>query len=243
MKFIKYTFSLVLLSLLVSCGGDEGDDPVITPTPPPVVVPPVVESPEKAVLVSPLNNEECNTGVSVNATMSLVEFKWNKSDNTTLYQLHILNLNTNSEQSIGATETELEFEINKNTPFKWWVISKSTDTNETAKSDEWKFYNSGDAIISYAPFPAELVSPAMGLSLNVEKIALDWKGSDVDNDIIEYEVFFGTTNPPTEKIETTTNDILEDISVSPNNYYWRILTRDALGNTSTSEVFQFKVAD
>jgi len=236
MNIIKYTFRVLLVTLLISCGGDEGNDPE-----PPTPEPPTIKNPEKAVLVFPVNNEECNTGTSVNETISRVEFKWSKSNNTTQYELHYLNLNTNSERYASTTATELKIEIDKNSPYKWWVVSKSNSTSEVAKSDEWKFYNSGDAAKSYAPFPAEVVAPSMGVSINSNKITLEWIGADVDNDIKEYEVFFGTTNPPTEKIETTTTEKLEDVSVSPNNYYWRVLTRDGLGNTSTSEVFQFKI--
>ncbi|MBL4939285.1 MAG: hypothetical protein JKY16_03250, partial [Lutibacter sp.] len=113
----------------------------------------------------------------------------------------------------------------------------------TAKSAEWKFYNSGDAVITYAPFPAELIGPVMGSSTSESTVTLEWSGSDVDNDIKEYEVYFGLSNPPITNLDTTTNQKIENVAVSANTYYWKVVTRDDEGNTSTSEVFQFKVVD
>ena len=64
---------------------------------------------------------------------------------------------TNVETQSSTTLNQVEVTIDKNTTYKWWVLSKSTETIETAKSDEWKFYNSGDTVKTHAPFPAELV--------------------------------------------------------------------------------------
>ena len=64
----------------------------------------------------------------------------------------------------------------------------------------------------------------------------------MDNDIIEYEVFFGTTPTPTTSIGTVADDSLSDVAVaSGNTYYWKVITEDSIGNTSESEVFQFRV--
>jgi hypothetical protein len=52
-------------------------------------------------------------------------------------------------------------------------------------SETWKFYNSGSGTIAYAPFPAEVVSPLMGqnVTASINKIALEWIGSDANNNI------------------------------------------------------------
>jgi len=72
-------------------------------------------------------------------------------------------------------------------------------------------------------------------------VTLEWNGSDVDNDIVVYDVYFGTENLPS----LNTNDITDSqiiLPVSSNTiYYWNIITRDSEGNTSESGVFQFRV--
>ena len=233
MKNLKYILSIGMLVTLFSCGG--GEDPEPDPVP---ILPPT-----SATLVFPANNEECNTGESMNATQSRVNFNWNASANTNSYTVVVKNLLTSNEFSTNSTSNQVDIIISKGTPYKWWVISKSNETVETAKSAEWKFYNSGDAVITYAPFPAELIGPVMGSSTSESTVTLEWSGSDVDNDIKEYEVYFGLSNPPITNLDTTTNQKIENVAVSANTYYWKVVTRDDEGNTSTSEVFQFKVVD
>ncbi|PHS54130.1 MAG: hypothetical protein COB01_02515 [Lutibacter sp.] len=223
-----------MLVTLLSCGGG-GDDPEPDPVP--------ISPPSSATLVFPSNNEECNTGDSLNATQSKVNFQWNSSANTNLYTVIVKNLLTGTEFSTNATSNQMDIIISKSTPYKWWVISKSNETTKTAKSAEWKFYNSGDGVKTYAPFPAELIAPVMGISTSDGTVTIEWIGSDVDNDIKEYDVYFGIAMLPTTILETTTNQKIENVAVSANTYYWKVVTRDDEGNTSTSEVFQFKVVD
>jgi hypothetical protein len=104
------------------------------------------------------------------------------------------------------------------------------------------FYNEGPGIENYAPFPADVVAPKRGAQVeNTGTVSLEWTGSDVDNDIDEYEVFFGTVNPPTNSLVTTTSTTT-NTSVNANTvYYWYVVTTDVAGNTSTSETFEFKV--
>jgi hypothetical protein len=122
------------------------------------------------------------------------------------------------------------------------VVSKANGTTVTASSDKWKFYNEGPGIENYAPFPADVVAPKRGPQVeNTGTVSLEWTGSDVDNDIDEYEVFFGTVTPPTNSLVTTTSTTT-NTSVNANTvYYWYVVTTDVAGNTSTSETFEFKV--
>ena len=233
MNKIKYILSIAFIIPFLSCGGG-GDDEPITPDPP------VIVNPSAAVLVFPDNDEECNSGISMNTTQSKVNFNWDEAANASSYTVVVENLLTNVEFSTNSTVNQVDIIIQKSTPYKWWVISKATGTIETATSTVWKFYNSGDAIQTYAPFPAEISSPVMGATVNGTTVNLEWVGSDVDNDIKEYDVYLDNVNPPTTMIETVT---LQNVSkeVSTNTYYWKVLTRDNEDNTSNSQVFQFRV--
>ncbi|NOR28368.1 MAG: hypothetical protein GQ540_07555 [Lutibacter sp.] len=233
MNKIKYILSIAFIIPFLSCGGG-GDDEPITPDPP------VIVNPSAAVLVFPDNDEECNSGISMNTTQSKVNFNWDEAANASSYTVVVENLLTNVEFLTNSTVNQVDIIIQKSTPYKWWVISKATGTIETATSTVWKFYNSGDAIQTYAPFPAEISSPVMGATVNGTTVNLEWVGSDVDNDIKEYDVYLDNVDPPTTMIETVT---LQNVSkeVSTNTYYWKVLTRDDEGNTSNSQVFQFRV--
>ena len=201
-----------------------------------------ITEPSIATLIFPDNNQECNQGVSINATLSSVIFTWNAATNADTYEIVVKNLETRISNTETSITTEKSITINKGIPYSWHVVSKNTDTGETSQSQTWKFYNAGNPIEFYTPFPAELVSPTMGSNLNgVTSQTLSWLGSDIDNDIANYDVYFGTVNPPTN-LEGNTTTMTMDVTVtSGNSYYWRVVTFDNEGNTSQSEIFQFKV--
>ncbi len=244
MKSLKSNVSLLFLSLLfIACGGgDSGggnDDPMsgnddVDPVP----------APSAVLLIFPEDDTECNTGVVVNDAQSDVTFEWNASQNTDSYEINIVNLNTANSQSANASTNEATVRIERGTPYEWFVISKADGTDETATSERWRFYNEGPGVENYAPFPAEAISPPRGANLDTGTIVvtLEWSASDVDGDIVEYEVFFGTDETPTNSIGETSETSIEEVSVTSNTtYYWKVNVFDSQGNTSTSEVFQFRV--
>lgn len=229
----KYIFSALLCAtLLTSCGGGGGDD-----TPPPVT------PPSAATLVFPDNNEECTEGVVVSSTQSEVTFDWSDAANTDNYTLRIKNLLTNSTTTHNATASEFTATILRGTPYSWNVISKATGATQTAESATWKFYNAGEGVENYAPFPAEAASPKMGENLDAlgGQITLSWNASDLDDDLVNYDVYFGT-DATTSNLENTVTTTTLNVSVTSGTaYYWRIVSRDSEGNTSNSEIFQFKI--
>lgn len=212
------------------------------PEPPPG--PPPVPPPAKATLSFPNNNEACTSGIIISSTQSSIILKWNVSANSESYELSIKNLESGVSTTQTTTQTELEVTLSRNTPYSWYIVSKSSKVSTTAQSDTWKFYNSGPGTVSYAPFPAEILDPALGQNVTVAsgKITLDWNGSDVDGDVSSYDVYFGTASPPVLFKSNLTESILIDVIVTSNTtYYWKIITKDSKGNTSDSGVYQFKV--
>ncbi|MDC6366127.1 MULTISPECIES: hypothetical protein [Flavobacteriaceae] len=225
----KTLLSLTILALLISCGGS--DDP-----------PPV---PGGANLVFPLESSECTTGVSVNENLSQITFEWEASSNTDSYTLSVVNLDANTPQTISTATTSASLSIAKGAPFSWSVTSRNSQSDQVATSDTWLFYNAG-AQTSYAPFPAQLVSPVSGSTVQrdiANEVALVWSGSDVENDIASFEIFFSDQNPPTTSVGTTDAGTME-VSVGVESdmvYYWSVITTDAEGNTSDSGIFEFRV--
>lgn len=219
---------LSLLGFMVACGGDD--------TPP---------APQGALLVFPEENSECTTGSNVNETLSQVTFRWNASKNTDNYTLSVVNLETNVPQNISTATTSASLSIAKGTPFAWSVTSRNSKSDQVAISETWLFYNAG-AQTTYAPFPAQLVSPASGSTVQKDianEVLLEWSGADVDNDIDTFEVFFSDVNPPTTLLGTTNSATMElSASVQSSTvYYWKVITTDLEGNTSDSGIFEFKV--
>ena len=242
-NLLKY-FSFLFTLTLISCGGGGGDDggannggggggPVVNP-------------PGKSTLTAPANNETCETGTSVSATQSEVTFTWTASSDTNTYDLKITNLNTSVVINRTAlTSTSTKVTLDKGVPYSWNITSKSTASTTTTASDTWKFYLLGPGIVNYAPFPADLKTPASGSTVTRDgdgKVTFTWDGSDPDGDSLNYTLYVDTTDgkqtPPTAQTDLTvkTLDVALDAATT---YYWRVKTSDGT-NSSYSIVYSFK---
>ncbi len=204
---------------------------------------PNLSDPIAAQLIFPYENSECNEGTDITATESTVLFEWETAENTDSYDLILKNLSSSEEEVYSSSQNEIPIVLSRATPYAWYVVSRSNTVSAVAESETWKFYNAGDGVLSYAPFPAEIISPAMAEIINSSsgEITLDWHGSDVDNDISAYDLYFGTTDPPA----ILSSDLQESMSVvqvaSDSIYYWSVTTKDEHGNSSESGVYQFRV--
>jgi len=194
-----------------------------------------------AKLVFPENNSECTEGTVLNKSESKITFKWETSQDIESYELNVRNLSTDSTQKVTSNGNEANVTLERNVPYEWFVISKYAE-GEDLTSAKWRFYNAGDGVENYAPFPAVAIHPSRGQTLDAAgSINLEWQGNDVDNDISEYEVLFGGEAVPVTSLGVTEqNTISADVSASQ-TYYWRVITKDKVGNSSQSEIFEFRV--
>jgi hypothetical protein len=227
----KYISILLVASAVISC-----------------VIPPdlLVPAPAAATLLAPATNEACAAGTVLSDSITRIKFSWTAVSDAESYDITIKNLLTGTSLTQGATTNSIEVAVKRNTPFSWYVTSKTTKTTKTTDSNVWKFYTTGPVQIFYTPFPAEAISPIIGeqLSATGNKVTLKWKGTDVDNDISAYDVYFGTdANPPIlqTKLPATTTSVADVSVVVGTKYYWKVVTKDAKGNSSSSEIFQFTV--
>lgn len=193
----------------------------------------------KVNLVFPHKDGLCNLGTDITPTQSTVFFEWQASDIAENYVITIENLNTGEIIQGETTEDKIGIVINRATPFAWYV--ESTLGTTTEKSETWKFYNAGSGVQSYAPFSAVINAPEMASSINTTNVSLQWAGSDVDNDIVGYDVYLSTEESPSLHTSDVVASELDITVVSGNIYYWKIITKDSQGNTSESGIYQFEV--
>ncbi|MEP0214083.1 MAG: hypothetical protein ABJD66_12755 [Cellulophaga sp.] len=228
-----YKITCISSLLLASCGGGS-DDGGTEPDP--------ITTPKATTLIFPENNTECNEGAIISDTRSSVEFSWSAAADTDSYEINIKNLATGNSSSKTVTTTSDAITIDRGTPYEWFIVSKANGTTETATSATWKFYNQGVGTENYAPFPADVISPNRGATIaTTTTVSLKWSGEDVDDDIVDYEILFGTNNTPTTSIGVTTETTLDATVTANTVYYWKVITKDSQDNTSSSEVFEFKV--
>ena len=64
----------------------------------------------------------------------------------------------------------------------------------------------------------------------------------MDEDIVAYDIYMDKVDGKSARIaENHTLNKLESFSLDGNNlYYWRVITKDAAGNSSASAVFDFR---
>lgn len=200
--------------------------------------------PFKAELLLPRSNEACTVAEIISNTESKVLFQWNTAKHAESYELTIKNLLTSAVFTHAVSDTTFKASLVRNTPYAWHVVSKTSKGRETVKSELWKFFNPGEAAASFTPFPADIISPTMAqqVALGTGKLTIKWNGADADNDIIGYDVYFGTTNTPALLLSNLSASILDNVTISSNTlYYWKVITRDSKGNTSDSGLYEFKV--
>ncbi|MBT2560497.1 hypothetical protein J7E50_23625 [Pedobacter sp. ISL-68] len=199
---------------------------------------------DKPVLVFPRQDEVCTTGQVISLTQSTVSFGWNmvpKAESYTLYWKDLLQGTTN-EKNVSVNQTTIS--LGRGIPYSWWVVAKTNAGAETAQSEIWKFYNSGPGLQSYAPFPADAIAPIYGQVFvqNTKLVNLSWKGADVDDTDLKYDLYFGTTTSPAMLRSGIKETTVADIPTPVNGaYYWRVVTKDNAGNSSTSTLFYFKI--
>ena len=225
----NFLFLSLLFLIIISCSKSEETPEINSPTP--------------VNLVFPENNKECTEGEVVDANTSLINFQWEAGENTTSYEFFLEDMESNILHQESTTEMELEVTTTRGMALKWYVKSKSDATKETVTSEVWSFYNAGDGVTMHAPFPAELLSPSQGKLFpdGTTTVTLEWKGNDVDNDILEYEVHFGENNPPNNLERTISDESIEVNISSGKTYYWSVRTLDENNNSSNSSVFKFIV--
>lgn len=89
----------------------------------------------------------------------------------------------------------------------------------------------------FAPYNPNPVDNAIDVSINP---TLSWDCSDPDGDILTYDIYFGTTNPPS-LIESDYSITSYDVGPLDygTTYYWKIVARDGKGGVSSSPVWSF----
>lgn len=220
-------YYLVLLLMLVACKKE------------------VIPDPESALLLGPENNNNCTTAIRVSDQQSQVNFSWQESLHTDEYELVVRDILTNVDQKKLTLRFSSSIVLESEKQYSWWVNSKSLQTENIAKSQVWTFYIEGIPTSSHFPFPAKLVSPENNTQVSLENgvLTLRWEAVDLDNDVVDYDVYLG---PDPDDLELaveklTTNSI--SVTLIPDRYYfWKVATRDKKGNVSNSDIGVFRTS-
>jgi len=207
---------------------------------------PIPVEPGIATLIAPANNETCLDGTSLNDTQSNVNFTWNTASDAQSYEVVVTNLLTQSVQTFATSTNQTTIALTKAEPDGWIVKSVGEAGSTPTESEQWKFYLAGDAIVNYAPFPAVLIAPRSGANVTpdiTKLVKLNWRASDVDNDLVRFEVYLDQVDATTlnTTVEFEAEDTTIEVEVENNvTYYWKVIAIDGNGNQSNSGVYAFR---
>jgi len=221
MKRYTHTFIIALfVVLLISCEGK--------------FVPVTLLGPEAVALQFPEADQVCQEGEFLTSGALEIPFRWNASPEATGYRLEIVNQTSNEKETIpvptSTTElVETTVALDTGTLYAWAVYALK-DNLET-KSDERSFYSSGSLFNTYIPFPATITVTDNGNGA----ITIAWQSTDIENDIVGYDVYLSTENPPALLLENTTTLSYEDTLTQGMTYYIEVVTKDTTGNRSIAK--------
>ncbi|MFL9830622.1 SusE domain-containing protein [Flavobacterium sp. ST-87] len=225
----KYLFPICCALLLMSCGGgDDNSDPVTEN-----------KAPSIPGLVTPANNLLCIDNAVV--------FEWNAASDPDFdaitYQIEVAKDNQfkQIDYTNSASGTTKSISLEKGMRYYWRVKAVDSQNLSGKYSEVFQFYTEGVGLTNHLPFVPSLVKPELSSVLTTNSVILEWDASDVDaNDVLTYDVYFGTTNPPTAKISS--NQSLKTYTQSLNSsgtYYWSVDVKDQKGGISKGQVWRF----
>ncbi|GGA67715.1 hypothetical protein GCM10008015_05580 [Flavobacterium palustre] len=225
----KYILTLFIGLLLISCGGGDDSSDVTKKN----------KAPSIPTLIAPANNLLCID--------NSVAFQWNAASDpdsdAITYQIEIAKDNqfsqinyTNSSTTPGKT-----ISLGKGVRYYWRVKAIDSKNLSGSYSSVFQFYTEGTALTNHLPFAPSLVKPELSSVVSDNSVVLEWIASDVDaNDVLTYDVYFGTTNPPTAKVSS--GQSLKTYTQSLNasgTFYWSVDVKDNKGGISKGQVWQF----
>lgn len=225
----KYLFTICYALLLMSCGGgDDNSDPVTEN-----------KAPSIPGLVAPANNLLCIDNAVV--------FEWNAASDpdsdAITYQIEVSKDNQfkQIDYTNSVTAPVKNISLEKGMRYYWRVKAIDSQNLSGKYSEVFQFYTEGVGLTNHLPFVPSLVKPELSSALTTNSVVLEWNASDVDaNDVLTYDVYFGTTNPPTAKVSS--NQSLKTYTQSLNSsgtYYWSVDVKDQKGGISKGQVWRF----
>lgn len=231
---MKKLLTLYIALLLISCSGGGGDEP----TPPPAEN----KAPSIPTLTNPTNGLLCISNT--------VDFTWTSSTDPEgdliNYEIMVAKdpgfSQIVSQKQVQTLTTSVTLE--KGVAYYWKIRAIDAKSKASEFTGVWNFLTEGVGVVNYVPFVASLVKPTLNSTVTGTSVVLEWNASDVDvNDILTYDIFFGTTTTPPNIVTSHTSKNYTRTGLLPNTtYYWRIDVKDGKGGKSTGQLWSFKTS-
>jgi hypothetical protein len=133
----------------------------------------------------------------------------------------------------------------------FWRVEVTDNTSNTTVGDEWSFTTIGGIEEDEYEYPPPPTLPPMSFTVPIPSdgainipinVTLFWSNmfDPAYANTVKYDVYFGTSTSPSLVVENiTVNKYKPSILDYNTKYYWKLVARDNLGQTATSDIFSF----
>jgi hypothetical protein len=139
-------------------------------------------------------------------------------------------------------EATLQNLILENEIAYYWRVQATDGEVLSGYSPIFQFYTEGTAVQNHLPFAPTALRPDAENTVNSGEVVLEWAASDPDSeDTLRYDVYFGTSNNPTTKIEEDMMLKYTNVSTTASeNYYWKVVVKDNNGGETVGQIWNFE---
>jgi hypothetical protein len=168
---------------------------------------------------------------------------WDADGDTLTYSLYFDTLSDPRLISSRQQDTTYHLgSLNPLTRYYWRVVSY--DDEDSTEGSLWWFATTN--LPNHPPYKPNNPFPSDGSTEVETSVTLTWQGGDPDpGNVITYDVYFGkdfTGLPLVSPAIFDTNFEVEGLD-SNTWYFWKIVSRDHFGDTTSGDLWTFKTVD
>ena len=220
---------LTTISIIILVGGCSGkdDNPVI---------PPVNRPPDAPVNLFPRHH------ATAQPLDMYVEWRCSDPDQDSLHY-DVYFGKTDPPELVVSKTSALRYDtdsLDYESTYNWRVIAY--DGVDSTISNMWNFATL--PLPNQPPFTPSNPLPVDGAVDQSYTVNLNWEGSDPENDILSYDVYFGSDNPPplVNSGQRSSSYDLDTLGFHE-TYYWKIVATDDNDNTTVGGIWSFTTVE
>jgi len=148
----------------------------------------------------------------------------------------------NSELTIDITNRIATITTpNENWNGEETITFTATDTGGLTDSDAATFNVTAVNDPPNTPSNPNPADSATGVSITVD---LSWIGGDIDGDPVTYDVYFGTTSPPSKIVSNQSGTTYDPGTLDyKTTYYWKIVAWDNHDSSASGSIWEFETIE
>lgn len=236
MKLPLRSFYIIISLILISCSGEETLDSTDDI---PGTGKPINKAPSPPILISPQSDQAC--------TYSSMTFEWEPSSDPegtgVSYEFEVSEKQdfTDLYKALETNNTFVSLELEKGSTYYWRVLSKDEEGNESQHFEIRSFFTEPNLTYNSIPQNPNSENPLNNSTVDQSLSELEWTSLDEDSDVLAFDVYFGTTNPPPlvqEDLDETSFEV--DLSEAT-TYYWQIIAKDTRGAKAIGPIWKFNI--